>query len=53
MLSGTISGSDLEGVLQAWGQKLSKAETDEFMRLASIGQTTQVNWKELIDKMLR
>ena len=31
--AGTISGMDLKGVLQAWGQKLSDKEIEEFMEL--------------------
>lgn len=40
------------GILQAWNQKLSQAETEEFLRLASLTESSSVNVVSLAEAML-
>lgn len=47
-----MAGKDFVGILQAWGQKLTQAETEEFMRLASVTESSTVNCKDLAAQML-
>eukprot|EP00038_Savillea_parva_P004595 m.140041 g.140041 ORF g.140041 m.140041 type:complete len:145 (+) comp11518_c1_seq2:100-534(+) len=49
---GTMSGKDFVGILQAWGNKLSQEETDEFMRLAKISESSTVNCKDMTEQMM-
>mmetsp|Transcript_28235 Transcript_28235/g.74063 ORF Transcript_28235/g.74063 Transcript_28235/m.74063 type:complete len:155 (-) Transcript_28235:724-1188(-) len=48
---GSMPGKDLVGVLQAWQQKLSQAETEEFMRLAHITEASTVDVEKIVAQL--